>query len=72
MTTWANVDKSNAGIAQVDFLFSDGLDFLFSDGSDYVFSEGSGSIVWTAPSKNTPTWSQATKNNPSWATLNKA
>lgn len=55
-TVWTNVQKSAVGIAEVDFLFSDGLDFLFSDGSDYLFREGSGQTVWTLTTKNNPTW----------------
>lgn len=62
MTTWADVNKSNSVVSEVDFLFSDGLDFLFSDSSDYVFQEGSSSIVWSAVNKSSPTWATINKN----------
>lgn len=56
MTTWTNVAKSNNSVAEVDFLFSDGLDFLFSDGTDYVFVEAASQLVWNATSKSASTW----------------
>ena len=62
MTTWTEVSKSNTGVAEVDFLFSDGADFLFSDGTDYVFREASGQIVWSEPSKNSASWTEVNKS----------
>lgn len=62
MTTWTSVAKSNTGVAEVDFLFSDGLDFLFSDNTDYVFMEGTSQTVWTSLSRSNPTWSSINKN----------
>ena len=57
MTTWTEIAKSNTGIAEVDFLFSDGADFLFSDSSDYVFLEGQSQTVWNETSKSASSWS---------------
>jgi hypothetical protein len=57
MTTWIDYSRSNTGLAEVDFLFSDGADFLFSDSSDYVFLEGTSQTVWNEASKSAPTWS---------------
>ena len=62
MTDWTYQNIGGSGVAEVDFLFSDGTDFLFSDGLDFVFREGSTSIVWTNPFKNTATYSYPTKN----------
>ena len=59
MATWTATEESaGGGVAEVDFLFSDGItDFLFSDGTtDFVFVEGTSVTTWTAPSKNSATF----------------
>ena len=62
MTTWTSTNKSASGVAEVDFLFSDGLDFLFSDASDYVFSEGTSTISWTPSTKTSASWTSPVKS----------
>lgn len=66
MTTWTSPAKSNTGLPEVDFLFSDGLDFLFSDGTDFVFEEGTASIVWTEGTKHSASWTNGVKNTATW------
>lgn len=61
MPTWSNKEKTNAGIPEVDFIFSDGSDFLFSDGTDYVFREETTSIQWGGLTKNSASWANVTK-----------
>ena len=63
-TSWTTVTKTNAGTAEIDFIFSDGsTDFLFSDGStDFVFVEATSSISWSADSKTTTSWSAISKS----------
>lgn len=62
-TTWTFESISSSGVAEVDFVFSDGSDFVFSDGStDFVFREGVDSTVWSEPSINSASWTDETKN----------
>jgi hypothetical protein len=61
-TVWTPVAKSNTGLAEVDFLFSDGVDFVFSDSTDFVFRAGTNAVVWTNPTKNTASYTNQTKN----------
>lgn len=62
MPTWTEVSKSNTGLPEVDFLFSDGLDFLFSDNTDFVFVEGTSQTVWSEGSKNSASWALVTQS----------
>lgn len=39
--------KTNNGLPEVDFVFSDATDFFFSDGIDFVFREMSTTSPWT-------------------------